>query len=206
MRRLFLPVFFFVMGGAIFLSENFYTSTGPVVEESVMTSTGVEERDYPEWMEEFIEPPADVDPKMVYTFLCEYPTRDADLFTTACADFGEMVRDITWNEWGAEGATGKGIYSVNDCEPSCAEGKRDEIPVRVWLEDVTTDGMYYYLNTLKIVPIEAFEGSKAYQENSNFNLYVEVVVDGVAYEGAVWDVARDWKMNSHLRSALPSEK
>jgi hypothetical protein len=75
----------------------------------------------------------------------------------------------------------------------------------LWLEDVTTDGKYYYLNTLKIVPEEAFEGSQAYQKDSNFNLYTEVIVDGVAYEGAVWDVVRDWKMNPQMRSDLPSQ-
>lgn len=205
MKRYFLPVFFLVMAGAIFLSERFYTSTGPVLEEIVPESTYVDERDYPEWMDEFIEPPADVDPKLVYTFVCELPTRDADVFTTACADFGEMVRDITWDEWGIDGALGKGIYSVNDCDPNCAEGTRHEIPVRVWLEEVTTDGKYYYLNTLKIVPVEAFEGSKAYRKNPNFNLYVDVLVDGVKYEGAVWDVASDWKRNPHMRSDLPGE-
>ena len=204
MRRFFLPVFFVVIAGAIFLSERFYTSTGPALDEAVPESTYVEERDYPEWMDELIEPPADVDPKLVYTFVCELPTRDPDVFTTACADFGEMVHEITWDEWSVRGASGRGVYSVNDCEPSCAEGTRHETPVRVWLEDVTTDGKYYYLNTLKFVPEEAFEGSQAYRENSNFNLYVEVVVDGVAYEGAVWDVVRDWKMNPHMRSDLPS--
>lgn len=205
MKRFFLPVFFVVVASAIFLSERFYSSAGPVLGEVLVGSTLIDERDYPEWMDEFIKPPAEIDPKLVYTLVCEYPDRRPDAFTTACADFGEMVREIKWEKWGVRGATGRGIYSVNDCVPNCAEGTRHEIPVRVWLEDVTTDGKYYYLNTLKIVPGEAFEGSQAYQKDSNFNLYTEVIVDGVAYEGAVWDVVRDWKMNPQMRSDLPSQ-
>ena len=205
MKRFFLPVFFVVVASAIFLSERFYSNTGSVLGEVVAESAYVDERSYPNWMDAYIEPPADVDPKLVYTFVCEFPDVQPDAFTTACADFGEMVREIKWEKWGVKGASGRGIYSVNDCEPNCADGTRHEIPVRVWLEDVTTDGKYYYLNTLKILPEEAFEGSQAYQKDSNFNLYTEVIVDGVAYEGAVWDVVRDWKMNPQMRSDLPSQ-
>ncbi len=202
-RWSFLPIFFLLISGAIVASEQLIGNQNVPTSDDTLESAQMDEGEYPAWMDEVIESPGEVDPKRVYTFLCELPLRRPDAFTTACADFGEMVREIEWEKWGIEGASGSGIYSVNDCDPDCATGKRHEVPVRVWLEDATSDGKNYFLNTLKIVPVEAFDGSRAYRKNRHFNLYTEVTIDGVAYEGANWDVARDWKMNPHMRSKLP---
>ena len=40
-----------------------------------------------------------------------------------CADAGVGVGAIEWSSWNAEGATGEGKYQINDCEPSCVDGK-----------------------------------------------------------------------------------
>ena len=203
MKRLFLPVFLVVMTGAIFLSERFFTSEGPVVNRAVSESSSIDDRDYPAWMDEFIDPPTSVEAKKIYTFTCEFPTRKPDVFTTACADFGEMVREITWEEWNIVRPTGEAIYSLNDCRPSCAEGTRSEIPIRVWLEDVTSDGEFYFFNTLKIVPLEAFEGSNRYAKSQDYWLYNDVEFEGKTYQGATWDLSSDWKMFPEMREELP---
>ena len=196
MRRLFLPIFFTLTVLAIFFASR-------MDEGERLAEAPVEEQNYPAWMDEVIEPPLNVNPANVYTFTCEMPTRKPDVFTTACADFGERVNRVTWDEWNALGASGWGIYGVNDCDPNCAEGTIHEIAVRLWLEEATTDGRNYFLNTLKIVPVEALEGPTTYQNDQHFNLNTDVVIDGSTYQGAIWDVSRDWKDFPELRSRLP---
>ena len=103
------------------------------------------------WMTTFISPPAGVTSDQVYTFECELISQKPETLTTNCADFGEMVYDIKWSKWEIDGAIGEGIYSINECEPSCAEGTRSEKPVSVRLSGVTFDGEKYFLNTLVIL-------------------------------------------------------
>ena len=102
------------------------------------------------WMTHIVKPKNGIEPVNVFSFECELVLNRPDLMTTNCADFGEVVRDIKWKTWSAEGAVGTGIYSVNDCNPDCADGTRHEEPVFVQLKDLTTDGKKYYLNTLMI--------------------------------------------------------
>lgn len=40
-----------------------------------------------------------------------------------CADAGVAISAIEWESWSAKGASGKGKYQINNCEPSCVEGK-----------------------------------------------------------------------------------
>jgi hypothetical protein len=47
-----------------------------------------------------------------------------------------IVIDIKWRTWNSKEAIGSGIYSQNMCEPSCAEGKRVEVPVRLRLSEL----------------------------------------------------------------------
>ena len=159
--------------------------------------------DYPAWMDKFVDPPAEVTPQNVYTFACELVTRKPDLFTTACADFGEAVFDVEWTMWSAEEARGTGIYSVNDCDPVCAEGTRHEVPVYVWLIDTSTDGKNYFLNTLRIVPKEVYEGKVDIVKSEYARLFNDVVIGGKNFTGAEWDVSDDWKSFPDLRSDLP---
>ena len=200
--RYFLAFFFLILSLA-FLLIRLESTENETLDKPV---SAAEERQYPSWMDEIIDPPPGVSPNKVYTFLCELPLRKSDMFTTACADFGEMIRDIKWDTWSAEGAEGTGIYSVNDCEPDCASGTRHELPVRVWLEDTTTDGEYYYLNTLKIVPIATIEKTDDATVTKYFNVNNLVEIDGMNFEGAIWDVSSDWKNFPNMRSELPSEK
>ena len=163
-----------------------------------------EPADYPSWMDEFIDPPSGVEAKDVYTFSCELVLRKPDVFTTACADFGESVHSIKWSMWSAEGAKGTGIYSVNDCEPDCADGTRHEVPVYVWLLNTSTDGKNYFLNTLRIVPKDVYEGRVDEVVSAYARLSGEVIVEGKTFKGVEWDVSDDWKSFPDLRSKLPN--
>ena len=108
------------------------------------------------WLTNFIKPPRDIEPQSVFTFLCEITIQKPDTLTNTCADFGESVIKIHWETWGIEGAKGTGIYAINDCLPSCAEGRIHKTPVDLQLEGVTTNGRKYFLNNLTI-----FELNKA---------------------------------------------
>lgn len=162
-----------------------------------------ESADYPTWMDKFVDPPAGVEPKDVYTFSCELVLRKPDIFTTACADFGVSIFDIQWSTWSAEGAKGTGVYSVNDCEPDCADGTRHEVPVYLWLSDASTDGRNYYLNTLRFVPKDVYEGRVDFVKGDHIQLSNSVVVEGKKLTGAEWDVSDDWKSFPNMRMKLP---
>lgn len=40
-----------------------------------------------------------------------------------CSETSVGIDNIKWLTWNAEGATGKGIYQINECQPSCEVGK-----------------------------------------------------------------------------------
>ncbi len=162
-----------------------------------------DQRDYPAWMDEYVDPPAGIEPRDVYTFSCELVLSKPTAFSTTCADFGIAIFEITWSKWSADGAKGKGVYSVNDCNPSCAEGTRHEVPVYLWLIDTTTDGKNYFLNTLRFVAKDAYEGKVNEIGSKHVNLNGEVVIEGKTFTGSEWDVSRNWKDFPQLRSDLP---
>ena len=83
----------------------------------------------------------------MWTYECELILQKPSEETTTCADFGIMVRAIHWDQWSQGHAFGTGIYSINDCTPNCADGKRHEAPVTVELSDLTKVGDKYLLNT-----------------------------------------------------------
>ncbi|MEI6039526.1 MAG: hypothetical protein WCQ52_07560 [Actinomycetes bacterium] len=83
----------------------------------------------------------------MWTYECELILQKPSEETTTCADFGIMVRAIHWDQWSQGRAFGTGIYSINDCTPNCADGKRHESPVTVELSDFTKVGDKYLLNT-----------------------------------------------------------
>jgi len=195
--RYFFPIVLLIASITLFYASNFE-------EETVETNIeAIEPNDYPAWMDEIIDPPSGVDPKRVYTFVCELPTRKATMFSTTCADFGIAVFDIKWKVWSVDGATGTGTFSVNDCEPDCASGTRHEVPVNVWMTDVTTDGKNYFLNTLQIVPTDVYEGRVDEIISPYLSFPYEIEIGGKTYMGLVWDVVRDWKDSPHMRSDLP---
>ena len=95
-----------------------------------------------------------INPKDVYTFTCEIVEQKPTEQTVTCADFGITVHSIKWDTWEASGASGQGIYSVLNCEPSCADGTRNEVPVEVKLSGLKTDGSKYYLTYLNAYSLD----------------------------------------------------
>lgn len=63
---------------------------------------------------------------------------------------------MKWTKWDASGAKGTGIYSVNQCEPDCANGTRLDAKVKVYLTDLKTDGKKYYLTKFRYEGKEPF--------------------------------------------------
>jgi len=206
--------FFFGVLVGIFLMVALAFAADPYLQEDYTETSNQEfgvteeyeefdESDYPAWMDQIVDPPAGVKPSDVYTFSCELVLRKPTAFSTTCADFGVAIFEIKWSMWSAEGARGNGVYSVNDCNPSCAEGTRHEVPVYLWLLDATTDGKNYFLNTLRIVPREVYEGKVDEIRSSYMNLGGSVFVEGKKFTGTQWDVSHDWKEFPQLRSDLP---
>jgi hypothetical protein len=66
-----------------------------------------------------------------------------------------IVTDIKWQSWNSEEAIGSGIYSQNMCEPSCAEGQRVDVPVRLRLSELFE---YKGRKVLKNLDIKAVSG------------------------------------------------
>ena len=89
----------------------------------------------------------DIKGSNMWTHECELVVQRPEEMTGNCADFGVLVRKITWDQWSDGRAFGTGIYSENDCEPSCAQGSRHEMPVTVELGDVRKVGSKYFLTT-----------------------------------------------------------
>jgi hypothetical protein len=72
----------------------------------------------------------------IWTFNCELPVQQPEEIMLTCADGGMIVTDIKWQTWNTKEAIGSATYSQNMCEPSCAEGKRVEVPVRLRLSEL----------------------------------------------------------------------
>lgn len=81
--------------------------------------------------------PADVaDPPVVFAD-CKRPSTEPTSITIACADAGFVLDELTWSSWGEEEATGEGTAVVNDCDPSCGEGKFDRYASQVTLSKIS---------------------------------------------------------------------
>jgi len=88
--------------------------------------------------------------KQVLTWDCETAKYKPESITITCADGGIFVEKIQWSTWSKEGATGRGIYSENLCEPDCAEGERVTAPVKLTLSNLTGYKEKFYLRTIDI--------------------------------------------------------
>ena len=97
--------------------------------------------------QDFLAPTSEIPAADMWTYECELVVQRPEEMTKNCADFGVLVRNIKWDKWSGGKAHGTGIYSENDCTPSCAEGKRHEMPVIVELSELTKVGKKYFLNT-----------------------------------------------------------
>lgn len=51
----------------------------------------------------------------------------------SCADGDALLKHLTWSHWSGSKAAGSGIYSANDCKPSCAGGHFKNYPATVAL-------------------------------------------------------------------------
>jgi hypothetical protein len=136
------------------------------------------------FLEERVEPaPSKSYAKMegIWTYDCEFPVQRPEQIMLTCADGGMIVTDIKWQSWDAKGPTGTGIYSQNMCDPSCAKGKRVDVPVNVNLSELFE---YKGRNVLRTLDIKAVSGRE--------------LPNGTA--GFTWDVAEfavkmNWDVN-----------
>ena len=156
-------------------------------------------------MLDYIDPPPGVDSEDVYVFDCETVDRKPESLTNSCADFGVAVWKIKWSRWSANTAEGSGIFRANNCEPSCAEGSFFEIPVNVYMSDLTTDGKSYFLNTATIIPKnrEYLDGASSTTKSFNQYFVVTTTVQGKEVQAAKWDIASFYREMPALRMQLP---
>lgn len=104
-----------------------------------------------------------------WTYDCEFPVQRPETIMLTCADGGMVVSDIKWETWSSNGASGKGIYSQNMCDPNCAEGTRMDVPVEVKLNELIE---YKGRTVLKALDIKAVSGREL--PNGNKELYWDV--------------------------------
>lgn len=71
----------------------------------------------------------------VYVYNCGIVDYKPQSMTPYCADAGAGVGNLEWDSWGSKGATGTGLYGVNLCEPTCADGKWKFADVNVTLSN-----------------------------------------------------------------------
>jgi len=117
----------------------------------------------------------------VWTYDCEFPVQRPEQIMLTCADGGMLVTNIKWQTWDTKGATGTGIYSQNMCDPSCAEGKRVDVPVIVNLSELFE---YKGKNVLRTLDIEAV--SERELPNGNTRIFWDVSEFAVRMN---WDIS-----------------
>ena len=101
-------------------------------------------------VEESATPIPTLNPEQVLTWDCETSAFKPETIMIMCADGGIYVQKIKWDTWSQKGATGRGIFSENLCDPSCAEGERVTAPVVLTLSNLTEHNGKFYLRTLDI--------------------------------------------------------
>jgi hypothetical protein len=69
----------------------------------------------------------------VYTVNCGQVDYKPKVFLKVCGDQHVAISDIQWDSWSADGARGKAVYVVNDCNPTCASGMQNQVEVNVVL-------------------------------------------------------------------------
>jgi len=69
----------------------------------------------------------------VYTVNCGQVDYKPKVFLKVCGDQHIAISDIQWDSWSADGARGKAVYVVNDCNPTCASGMQNQVEVNLVL-------------------------------------------------------------------------
>ena len=81
-----------------------------------------------------------------------------------CAETSEGISKIEWQTWDSDGAAGKGLYQVNDCQPSCEIGKVYFAEVEIILsKGKFIDGK----RALTFITIESVKGGNLPLSNSS---------------------------------------
>jgi hypothetical protein len=87
----------------------------------------------------------------VYVYDCGIVDYKPTTMTPYCADAGAGVGNLEWDSWGAKSATGTGLYGVNLCEPTCADGKWKFADVNVTLSNSVTANGKTILSRIDII-------------------------------------------------------
>lgn len=66
---------------------------------------------------------------------CFAGTMQPSRMTLACADNGFRARQLSWSRWGRKQALGRGVFVINDCEPSCIVGNFQQREGRIVLKE-----------------------------------------------------------------------
>jgi len=62
---------------------------------------------------------------------CNKAASSPKLLTLTCGDGNTVLKGMTWTNFGAATASGKGTFVTNTCDPNCAEGKNVSYAVAV---------------------------------------------------------------------------
>ena len=54
---------------------------------------------------------------------CNKAASSPKLLTLTCGDGNTVLKGMTWSNFGAPTASGKGTFVTNTCEPNCSQGK-----------------------------------------------------------------------------------
>ena len=81
-----------------------------------------------------------------------------------CGETSEGIDKIQWLTWSAEGATGTGLYQINDCQPTCKVGKIYFAEVQIVL---SKSKIISGKPALTFIAIESSTGSKLPLSNSS---------------------------------------
>lgn len=66
--------------------------------------------------------------------------REPSSLTLSCSDANEGLSGLTWVAWGSSVASASGMYVVNSCDPSCADGTPISAPVHLTASAPTRHG------------------------------------------------------------------
>ena len=180
-RRILLSIVLFLTFWAVTFAFSALQEYLPI--SSSLDYESVETDYLPEPERTFLPASDSISSAELWTYVCELEEQRPGTMTNTCADFGEVVHSIKWSTWAKGSATGTGIYSINDCDPDCADGTRHEAPVNVELKDLTHDGNKYFLNTF------SFESTSG-----------AALPEGRASNGS-WDISEFYRMVPGMRES-----
>ena len=91
--------------------------------------------------------------------------------TLTCADGGMYVSDITYSSWSETSAEGQGMFSMNDCNPDCADGNMINTPVTISLGKPKQDsqGKFIFSELIINSKTKLYNGSKS----AVFDIFME---------------------------------